>query len=107
MPITRRQFELEIDTKIEEWMGEISKFLVEHKYEAFSQEELSQHFAPILVERLSDFEKKILKATRTEDPLTISSDEAKAFNLALEKLVEIHAVGKRIIRGTYYYAFIE
>lgn len=105
MPITRRQFELEIDTKTEEWMDTIKVFLAEHKSEAFTLEELRRHFSPVLVERLSDLEKKMVQAMGKGNPFNVPSDEKGAFDLALEKLVEQNMVEKRIVRGTPYYAY--
>ncbi len=40
MPITRKQFEMGIDPKIEEWMKEIHSFLAQDKDTAFKKGEL-------------------------------------------------------------------
>jgi len=44
MPITRKQFESEIDPEIEEWMKKIHTFLAEHKDEAFTADELKKQW---------------------------------------------------------------
>lgn len=106
MPITRRQFELEIDIKTEEWMDKIEAFLAEHKDEAFTEEDLRQHYRPILLGLLSEQEKRRLQVIGGKgDPFAILPDEKRAFDLALEKLVEIQAAEKRIFRDTHYYAY--
>ena len=108
MPITRRQFELEIDTKTEEWMEKIRAFLAEHKDEAFTLEEIRQHYEPTLLELLSDTEKKIVQHLGTQtDAFFYLPDEKSAFYLALEKLVEQLVVVRRTIRDVYYYSWYE
>ena len=104
MPITRKQFEVGIDPKIEEWMKTIHSFLYEHKNEGFTEEELREQYRPTLFESLSDEKKKFLETRRSRDPFHILSDENRAFELALEKLVELRAAAKAIIRDTEYYA---
>ncbi len=81
MPITRKQFEIGIDPKIEEWMEKIRAFLSEHKDEAFNANEL-------------------LEALH-------GRNEPKDFLAAVEKLVELGAAEKKIIRGTDYYSYRE
>lgn len=104
MPITRRQFELEIDEELEEWMRDIHGFLAEHKDEALTKEELLEHYRSGLLEQLSDQEKE-LSITESVDPFDILSGEKTAFELALEKLVEFGVVGKAKIRYSEYYAY--
>ena len=82
MPITRKQFELEIDTEIEKWMEKIRAFLVEHKDVAFSRTELWE-------------------------TLCGKGEEWEAWVSALDKLVELAQAEKRIIRDTNYYAYGE
>ena len=106
MPITRKQFELEIDTKTEEWMDKIKVFLAEHKDGAFTEYELRQHYSPILLGLLSEQEKRLFHITK-KDLFDFLPDEAQAFHLALEKLVQTIDVEKRIIRDTEYYAYRE
>ncbi len=80
MPITRKQFELEIDSKIEEWMKKIYTFLAEHKDVAFGRRELWE-------------------------TLCGESEERRAWDTALSKLVEMGAVERRAIRGTDYHSY--
>ena len=87
MPITRKQFELEIDPRIEEWMKRIHAYLVERKDEAFTEEEL----------------KDVWK--RGHDPRTWAGVENKAVDEALAKLVELGSAQARRIRGVTYYSF--
>ena len=105
MPITRKQFQLEIDPKIEEWMGKIHSFLAERKDEAFTEEELRQHYSPALLEIVSDKQRRLLQVTGKRDPFDVLSDEKWAFGLALEKLVELGAAGQATVRGSEYYAY--
>ncbi len=85
MPITRKQFEIGVDTKIEEWMKKILAFLAEHKDEAFTHDEL----------------RKAILGTSWK------ISEREAFDEALNKLVELGGAEKRIIRGTDYYSYRE
>ena len=105
MPITRRQFELEIDEKIEEWMWAIHRLLAEHKDEAFTEEELLEHYRPALSEQLSDDQRKLLKIRGLTDPFDVLTSEKWAFDLALEKLVDFGVVSKAEIRRSDYYAY--
>ena len=86
MPITRRQFELEIDSKIEEWAKKVYAFLVEHKDEAFTSDELENQWR-------HDY-----------DSRTWLGVESEVFTKALNKLVELRAAEERQIRGKYYYS---
>ena len=83
MPINRRQFELGVDTEIEEWMGKIVDFLAEHKDEAFTRSELW----------------KLIYA-KSSWPTSVE----EAFNKALEKLSQIGDVEIKRIRDKNYYA---
>lgn len=85
MPITRKQFELEIDPRIEEWMKKIHVFLTEHKDEAFRESELRN-------------------ALLGEAP-PMSLDVMKAFSQALEKLAELEVVEFRKIRDEWYFSY--
>ncbi|HEX78472.1 MAG TPA: hypothetical protein G4O03_08745 [Dehalococcoidia bacterium] len=96
MPITRKQFELEIDREIEEWMKKIHDFLAKRKEEAFSAEELYRTFTG-----------RRLRIPPTEDEEGgYYEKEGIDFDAALEKLVEIAAVEKRIIRAEDYYCWL-
>jgi hypothetical protein len=89
MPITRRQFELGIDAKTEEWMDRIRTFLAEHRDEAFTDDEL-------------------WKAIYAKPTWTAS--EREAFDEALYTFVYEAAeesVGRKKIRDIYYYAYEE
>ncbi|MBI2832231.1 MAG: hypothetical protein HYX79_08245 [Chloroflexi bacterium] len=87
MPITRRQFELEIDPKVEEWMRSIHSFLTTSKNEAFTFSELWE----------------ALVGERTGSGLTTSISED--FRLALDSLLELGAVEKRKVRNLDYYSY--
>ncbi len=86
MPITRKQFEWGVDTEIEDWMNKILAFLAEHENEAFTRDELW---------------KLIYKQTSWQ--MTVR----EAFNEALDKLVFIKDVERRIIRDVEYYIHTE
>ena len=106
MPITRRQFELEIDAKTEEWMKKIHGFFTEHKDEAFSKEELRQYYSKLLAEHLPEKEREMVLSPDTQfDAFYFLSGEASAFNLALERLVGLEVLDKSIIRSKNYYAY--
>jgi len=106
MPITRKQFAIGIDPKTEEWMRKINGFLAERKDEAFTGEELREHYEPTLVELLSDTERKIIQQPSVQaDAFHFLPDERFAFDLALEKLEELKVTVKHIIRGTEYYVY--
>ncbi len=99
MPITRKQFEMGIDTKIQEWMRKIHSFLAAHKDEAFTSGELHEYLDPSWIR---DFEGKPFI---TFDESTAIKEEREAFNVTLEKLVGLEAVEERKIRGEYYYSY--
>jgi hypothetical protein len=106
MPITRKQFLYEIDTKTEEWMIRIHGFLAEHKDEAFMEEELRQHYAPTLIQLLSETEQKMVQRPDAGiDAFYFLPNESSALSLALVTLVEVKAVRKADIRGSVYYAY--
>ena len=107
MPITRKQFEMGIDNKTEEWMGKIQTYLCEHIEEAFSKEELRQYFGTTLVELLEEHQKRIVEQQKNVDAFYFLPDEKSAFNSALGKLVETDDIEVRIIRDVYYYSGIE
>ena len=86
MPITRKQFELEMDSKIEGWVKKVYAFLVEHKTEAFTDGELKNQWRV-------DYDSRSWLVT-----------EDTAFTEALAKLIEFKAAEVRIIRGQYYYS---
>jgi len=91
MPITRTQFELEIDAETEEWMKKVYMFLKDHKDEAFTSRELA--------EQLNGFAHK---GTFPSTVVFVPSLNS-AFELALEKLSEIGAADTRVIREESYY----
>jgi hypothetical protein len=80
MPITRKQFEL--GTNITGWMKEIHDFLTEHKDEAFTEEELREHWD---LEHLS--------------PMHLALSDA------LERLREMGAAEKKKIQAQDYYSY--
>ena len=79
MPITRRQFDLGIDEKLEDWMRRIHSFLSARRAEAFSESEL--------IAALGAQEKGLL------------------FGDAVAKLAEIGAVETRKVGDAYYFVF--
>ena len=83
MPITRKQFELGIDSEIEEWMKKIHSFLSEHKDQAFSEGELRESLG--------------LK-------LPTPVKEIKAFEAALDKIVGLGVAEERLILDKSYYS---
>ncbi len=105
MPITRKQFLYEIDAKTEEWMIRIHGFLAEHKDEAFTEEELRQHYAPTLIQLLTEVEQKMVRRPNAIiDAFYYLPGEGSALSLALVTLVEVKAVQKAVIRESVYYA---
>jgi len=92
MPITRRQFELGIDDKVEELMQRIASYLEDHKDSAFSFEELklALHTGPERGELGA-----IYASPRPEWHL---------LGPALERLVDLNVVSLRVVAGTGYYA---
>ncbi len=87
MPITRRQFELEIDTQMEEWMKKIHAFLGEHKDKAFTIAELYNEWQSVF------------------DLRSLLLNERPSVEKALDKLVQLGAVEARTIRGESYYSY--
>ena len=85
MPITRRQFEIGIDEKLGEWMRKIYDFFVKYKDAAFTFDE-------------------VWKAFYADKEPNIKTGEGKLFYDALDKLVELAAVEKRLIGDKFYYA---
>ena len=85
MPITKRQFELGIDEDIQRRMRDIYTLLGNERESAYSSEELQGTF-------LGD---------------AFDSDEKYNLDRALEVLVEIGAVDKRLVAEIPYYAFHE
>ena len=87
MPITRKHFELGIDMTTAEWMRKTYDYLAQHKDEAFTTEELGQALGLLTL------------------PGGLLIDEgAGVFSDALDKLAELEAAEKRLIRGTAYYS---
>jgi len=86
MPITRKQFELGIDTEIEGYMKRIRDFLAEHQEEAFTLSELGHALGVPLASwlRLPSGELALLRA--------------------LDKLVEAGAVEAKLIENIAYHA---
>ena len=93
MPITGKQFELGIDSAIEEWMKKIHSFLVEHRDEASTQYELA--------EQLDGFSERYKKLSF--GAVGVVAEFNSTFEMALEKLVETRAVESRLVRGQSYY----
>ena len=84
MPLTKRQFELEIDEEIENWMRGVYDLLVNHRDLAYSDRELRD---AVLGEHLRyETERKFLRA--------------------LEVLVEIEAIEARRVHSNDYFAFL-
>jgi len=104
MPITRRQFEMGIDNRIEEWMEKIRAYLCEHRDEAFAKEELRKYFSTTLVESLDERYQRIMQHNKNMDAFNFLSDEWSAFESALSKLFEIRDIEEREIRDVIYYS---
>lgn len=86
MPITRKQFELGIDSTVEDWMEKIYTFLDQNKTQAFNSSEIGA----------------ALDAPSNYGEMGYAQE--RAFNSALEKLVEMNAVNEREVEGTIYFA---
>lgn len=89
MPITREQFELGIDSRIESQMREIHSFLAKHRDEAFTLTELGRACGVRVKEGF-------------EGPIWA---EEPAFVEAVKKLVELGAVELRPVKKDWYYAW--
>lgn len=96
MPITRQQFELGIDSEIEEWMRKIYDFLELHKNQAFTESEIGEALGGIEAYRVLDFAKGDVQ----DLPPSISGRARKA----LERLVSLGAANERDVAGQTYYA---
>lgn len=83
MPLTKRQFELQIDQQIEGWMRQVYELLETHQDLAYSGDELRH-------ELLGD---------------SPAPTKAETFGRALETLDSIGAVEKREVHDLVYYAF--
>lgn len=94
MPITRKQFELGIDSPVQDWMNKLYDFLAARKEQAFAEDELADELNGW------DPKQKELKARVPSLVVRPLGD----FKLALEKLVETRAVGVRRIKETAYYS---
>ncbi len=94
MPITAKQFELGIDSVIEDWMRRIHEFLVAHRQEAFTVAELAEQLNGLD----KQFERFKSKGIETEPRFQAG------FLVALDKLAETGAADSRIVRGERYYA---
>jgi len=108
MPITRRQFDLGIDNRIEGWMRKIHAFLAEHKDEAFNAAELKLELHPS-ARGLSSADLRE-KAPRDPDEMQRRREylvsyeiEDKAMDLAMGKLAQVGAIDERLVSGTSYY----
>ena len=83
MPLTKRQFELVIDSEAEDWMRQAYRLLTEHRDLAYSADELEQAILGTAV----------------------SIEKVNKLNRALDVLAETGAVDKGEFEGTDYYAF--
>lgn len=110
MPISRRQFDQEIDPKIAKkiakWIDKIHKFFDDHTDEAFTEEEVRQQFSTELLESLSEEQKKLYQVTGKRDVFVVLPEEESAFMNAVKKLIEKNRVEKKTIRGVAYYAHV-
>ncbi|MBE0415690.1 MAG: hypothetical protein IBX36_04020 [Dehalococcoidia bacterium] len=97
MPITRKQFELEVDSEVEGWMRKIHSFLGEFKEQAFTKDELAEQLDGFS-ERYKELRLKGVIVGITPK-LKFDSD----FEVALEELLETGAVDTRLVRGEGYY----
>jgi hypothetical protein len=85
MPITRKQFELGINSETEVWMRKIYAFLVEHRDRAYTRLELGDSLELEL------------------RPPAAGSDEGRLFDAGLNKLVGLDCVQAREVGGTLYF----
>ena len=85
MPLSKRQFELGIDSEAEDWMRQAYQFLARHPDLAYSSGELAE----------------AILGTEA------SSEKSGKLDHALDVLAEIGAFDKAKVRGTDYYAFRE
>ena len=85
MPLSKRQFELGIDSEAEDWMRQAYQFLAGQPDLAYSLEELEE-------------------AVPGKEA---SSGRSGKLEHALDVLAEIGAFDKATVRGTDYYAFRE
>lgn len=104
MPISRSQFEQEIDPKIAKWIDKIHKFFDDHTDEAFTEEEVRQQFSTELLASLTEEQKELYQVTGKRDVFAVLPGEESAFVRALQKLIDTNRVEKKIIRGVAYYA---
>ncbi len=99
MPITRRQFELGINSDVEAWMRRIYAFLAERPKEAFSVVEIAKaHDVRIGASRWSP------QAGESIEQYNARVEKVGLFEAALQKLVETGAGMEKEIRGEVYYA---
>ncbi|MDP2936456.1 MAG: hypothetical protein Q8O86_08200 [Dehalococcoidia bacterium] len=115
MPITRKQFDLAVESRIEEWMKTIHAFLAEHKDEAFSTIELKQALHPIPAELEGLRSADIRRGGGQPDIGTVDwvqlekerayKEDDRAIDRALEKLAQLRTTEERIASGTSYYLY--
>ena len=93
MPITKRQFELGIDSDLEERMQRIYSFMEAHPDEAFSLAELREIF------KIPDSPKDYEYGKAAE---WVTDNER--FLMSLERLVKLDIVRERDVASIKYYA---
>ena len=86
MPITKLQFKMGIDGRIEALMVAVYNFLKEHQNTAYAEEELFHQFG-------------------TADPGTYI--DTSCLDIALQKIVETGAAEARPVANATYFAFVQ
>ncbi len=98
MPIQRHQFDLGIDTDLEDSMTRIEAFLVEHPTEAYSLAELAGEFEAADL----PFEEQLELGRR--GMFNAWDTRRQRFNATLAKLAELGVVRFKDVAGVKYFA---
>jgi len=100
MPITRKQFDLGIDSEIERWMREVHEYLGQNRDMAYSASDLDAALETAFPR--ADFEGEI---DVLED--IFPAQPRRRLQIALEKLVALGAIEARVVDSQAYYAYCE
>ncbi len=93
MPITKRQFELGIDSDLEERMQNIYSFMESHQDEAYSLSELREIFK--IPDSPKDYDYSSAAGWVTDN---------ERFLMSLERMVKLDIVRERDVASVKYYA---
>jgi hypothetical protein len=113
MPISREQFEAGLTDDMKEWMKQIHEFLSAHKGSAYTKEELGQQVRPQISEEIVIVWKSPLDPKAGELPAPtkpvrsgpVRKEELKAFRAAVDRLVELEALERKLAGGLQYYTY--